>query len=55
MELACVPVSGEVGCQSSTRGNTVSWANPEGLVLRSFEVSVHPNMIVALTRNMIVA
>lgn len=34
---------------SSTRGDPVNWANSAGLVLRSFEVSVNPNMIVALT------
>ena len=27
----------------------MNWANSAGLVLRSFEVSVNPNMIVALT------
>ena len=27
----------------------MNWANAAGLVLRSFEVSVHPNMIVSLT------
>jgi len=34
---------------SGTRGDAVNWANAAGLVLRSFEVSVHPNMIVSLT------
>lgn len=34
---------------SNTQGDAVNWENSAGLVLRSFEVSVNPNMIVALT------
>lgn len=33
---------------SNTQGDAVNWENSAGLVLRSFEVSVNPNMIVAL-------